>query len=391
MMISMNANRNITARPGIAMLAVLMIVMVITVMAVGFLSRSDVELACGENMALRVQMDHLAESGLEHARGLILSPQDIAGAEYWAGAEDQQLVFGSADYYDLVVTRDNTDRCNYTIDCDSYRLSDGERIGRSNLTATLRLDPVIAYWAGSNTTVDEQITINGDVYCNGSLSNDGIINGDVFATGTISGLNISGQETVVAQAPVAWPGLLVGNFGPTYYYGATIYSATEIVDANELTAGPLSPDGTNPAGICYYAGNLTLSEAGGVNITGTLVVTGNLTINGVNNSITAVKNYPALVVGGGVAIEDGASLTINGLAQIGTTVVVDSKADNVNIDIIGGLFIANGGISGIKSSSVFIDITAAPAIASLQTWLPVSTRWSPVGGAFFRSIERPEL
>ena len=127
MMISMNANKNITARPGIALLAVLMIVMVITVMALGFLSRSDVELACGENMVMRTQMDYLAESGLEHARGLILNPQDVAG-EYWAGEPLQQLVAGSADYYDLTVTRDDTDttdRCNYIIDSNSYRLSGG--------------------------------------------------------------------------------------------------------------------------------------------------------------------------------------------------------------------------------------------------------------------------
>ena len=396
MMISMNANRNITARPGIAMLAVLMIVMVITVMTVGFLSRSDVELACGENMALRIQMDHLAESGLEHARGLILNPQDIAGAEYWAGAEDQQLVAGSEDYYELAVTRDDTDptdRCNYIIDCNSYRLSGVDKIGRSKLTATLRLDPVIAYWAGSNTTVSEQITINGDVYCNGSLTNDGTINGDVFASSSPGGSGtITGQTTVGTPGNVAWPNLQVGNFGPTYYYGATVYSATEIVDANELTAGPLSPDGTNPAGICYYAGNLTLPEAGGVNIIGTLVVTGQLTISGVNNSITAVKNYPALLVGGGVVIEGegDASLVINGFAQIGQAVTINAKPkDVVDIDIIGGLFILTGGIEGV-SSSTSIDITAAPAIASLQIG-PAgnSTRWSPAGGAFYRSIERP--
>lgn len=391
-MISMNANKNITARPGIAMLAVLMIVMVITVMAVGFLSRSDVELACGENMALRIQMDHLAESGLEHARGLILNPQDV-GTEYWTGESLQQLVAGSEDYYDLAVTRDDTDptdRCNYIIDCNSYRLSGVDKIGRSKLTATLRLDPVIAYWAGSNTTISAEITINGDVYCNGSLTNNGTINGDVFATGTISGSNISGQGTVVTEEPVAWPNLQASYFSPTYYIGAASYSPTEIVDANH-PAGSFGPDeGMNPAGIRYYSGDLELP--GGVNITGTLVVTGQLTISGVNNSITAVKNYPALLVGGGVVIEGGASLAINGLAQIDQAVTIDAKPNEVvDVDIIGGLFIRNGGIEGV-SSSTSINITAAPAIASIKILSggvpPVIRRWGPAGGAFFRSVER---
>jgi cytoskeletal protein CcmA (bactofilin family) len=251
----------------------------------------------------------------------------------------------------------------------------------------LRLDPAIAYWAGSNTTVPEQVTINGDVYCNGNLVNDGIIDGDVFASGTISGSGtIIGQATVVAQEPVTWPNLQVSDFGPTYYLGVASYSA-DIVDANEHAAGSFGPWAANPAGIRYRSGDLELP--GGVNIIGTLVVAGELRISGVNNSVTAVKNYPAVLVSGRVVIEDGASLAINGLAQIGQTIVIDAGADNVDVDVIGGLFIANGGIDGISSSSVFIDITAAPAIASIQTW-PAgnSSRWGPAGGAFFRSIER---
>lgn len=377
----MNANKNITARPGIALLAVLMIVMVITVMALGFLSRSDVELACGRNMEVRAQMDYLAESGLEHARGLILHPQDIS--EDWTGATAQQLVAGSDDYYDLAVDQDDTDFCNYTIDCNSYRLSGGERIGRSNLRATLRIDPAIAYWAGSDTTVSEQITINGDVYCNGSMANNGIINGDVFANGAISGLGISGQRTVVTEAPVTWPNLLESDFGPTYFLGAANYSA-EIVDGNH-PGGSFGPWAANPAGIRYCSGNLELP--GDVNIIGTLVVTGDLTISGANNSITATKNYPALLVGGGVAMKDGSALAIRGLAQIAQQITADPNATSASIQVIGALFIANGGVT---SDKILVNISAAPAIASIETWPAANTnrRWEPAGGAFFRSIER---
>jgi len=391
-MIDMNPDKSMTARPGIAMLAVLMIVMVIAVVALGFLSRSDVELACGQNMAMRTQMDHLAQSGLEHARGLILSPQDVA-TEYWAGQSLQQLVAGSADYYDLTVTRDDadpTDRCNYIIDCNSYRLSGGEKTGRSNLRATLRLDPVIAYWAGSNTTVSEEVTINGDVYCNGNLVNNGVIEGDAFSSGTIGGSGtIRGQSTVVAQERVAWPNLLIGDFGPTYLLGASSYAAAA-VDANEHPGGTFGPSETNPVGIRYRNGDLELP--GDVNIVGTLVVTGELRISGVNNSVTAQKNYPALLVGAGVVIEGNTSVVINGLAQIDQAVVIDANSSEVvDVDVTGGLFIANGGIDGI-SSSTSIDITAAPAIASIQIWPAIgpgsSRRWGPAGGAFFRSVER---
>ena len=79
---------------GAALLIVLFVVMTITILAVGFLSRSDVELLCGENMILRTQMDYLAESGLQHAAGLI---RDCNGfSENWLAA-DQQLTAGD-DY-----------------------------------------------------------------------------------------------------------------------------------------------------------------------------------------------------------------------------------------------------------------------------------------------------
>jgi hypothetical protein len=377
-------------RQGAALLVVLFIVMVITILSLGFLSRSDVELACGQNMILRTQMDYLAESGLEHARGLILNPQDVV-SEYFTGAAGQQLVAGSDDYYDLEVVRDDsepTNRCNYIIDCNSYRLRNGEKIGRSNIRGELRLDPCIAYWAGSSTTISQQITINGDVYCNGNLTNNGSIGGDVFASGTITGANIEGQKNeLVAQAPVDWPGLVSSDFGPTYYIGSTGYS-TEIVDANVHPVGSFNPSAGNPAGIRYCSGDVELTN--GVNINGMLVVNGTLRISGVNNVISAVKNFPALLVNGEMVVGDGGTLVIEGLAQIGQRIAIDAGAENVDIDVIGCLFIANGGIDGISSSFVSVDVTAAPAIASIQTWpaAGIARRWCPTAGTFFRSIER---
>jgi len=392
-MISMSAKKYKTGRQGAALLVVLFIVMVITIVSLGFLSRSDVELACGQNMILRTQMDYLVESGLEHARGLILNPQDVV-SEYFTGATGQQLVAGSDDYYDFEVVRDDsepTNRCNYIIDCNSYRLRNGEKIGRSSIRGELRLDPCIAYWAGSDTVISGQITINGDVYCNGNLANNGSIGGDVFASGTITGANIEGQRNeLVAQAPVDWPGLVSSDFGPTYCIGSTSYLA-EIVDANVHPVGSFNPSAGNPAGIRYCNGDVEL--AGSVIIKGMLVVNGTLRVRGAEglyNEISAVKNFPALLVSGEVVVENGAVLLINGLAQIGQRIAIDAETVNANIVVIGGLYIANGGVDGITSSFVSVDVTAAPAIASIQIWpaAGIVKRWGPASGAFFRNIER---
>jgi hypothetical protein len=372
---------------GAALLIVLFVIMVIAVVSLGFLSRSDVELACGKNMTLRMQMDNLAESGLEHARGLILNPQDV-DTEYWTGDERQQLVSGSDDYYDVDVVK--LGECNYQITCAAYREKNGQSIGRSSVTAELRLDPSIALWCGAGMTISQRITVNGDIYCDGNLSGSGNIGGDVFASGSVTASNVVGRKNeAVAEAPVTWPGLQISDFSSSYYIGSTSYS-TQIVDSNVHPVGSFVPSTGNPAGIRYCSGDIKLP--GNVNIDGSLVVNGNLEVTGANNVIDAVKNFPALLVAGEVLFEDGAALQIYGLAQIGQRVVIGSGAENVDIDVLGALFIAAGGIEGVVSDTIDIDINAAPSAAAIQAWPMAGSciRWTPAAGAFFRSITRAE-
>jgi len=318
-----NNSLSIVRRRGAALLVVLFIVMAITILSLGFLSRSDVELACGRNMVLRTQMDYLADSGLEHARGLILNPQDV-DAEYWKGAEAQQLVAGSAEYYDLDIVRDDSDRCNYTIDCTAYWMEESERIGRSELRAQLRLDPCIALWTGNDTTLWDGISVNGDVYCNGTLVNGGAIDGDAFAN-ALSGSGISGQLKPIADLSLDWPRVTVADF-TTYYATQNIGTGT----ISGQTFGPYSP-----VRVCYRNGNLVI--AGNVRIEGMLVVDGDLVVQGNANTITAAKKLPALLVTGDLVVSSSGDLDVDGLAVINGGVQV--SAGDGNIQVLGGLFV----------------------------------------------------
>lgn len=337
-------------------------------------------------MVQRTQVDYLAESGLEHAKGLILNPQDIASA-YWTGALAQQLVAGSDDYYDVNVVKLPGER-NYQITSDAYRLDAGVKTVRSSLEAELRLDPCIAYWAGASTTVSLLVTVNGDVYCNGNLSGDGAVAGDVFASGTITASNLTGQKNeMVLETPVDFCGLDINDFNSSYYINSTGYPVN-IIDPN-ISSVTLVPGGGNPAGINYTSDpNNLVSLNGNVAINGMLVVAGNLTVRGTNNVITAVKNFPALLVSGELIIEDGATLQVTGLAQVGQRIAVTANAQSMDID--GALFVANGGIDGSALSSIVIDIKAVPSAAAIRTWptAGVAKDWSQVSGAFFRAIAR---
>jgi len=388
----MKDRRNKTSmRRGVALLVVLFIVMAITILSLGFLSQSDVELACGENMKLRTKMDYLAESGLEHAKGLILNPQDIDG-EYWRGNVRQQLVGGSDEYYDVNVVK--LGWCNYQITCEAYREKGSEKIGCSRIRGELRLDPGIGFWAGETWVSELQTTVNGDVYCIQDLKGGADINGDAFAKWSATAINVEGRKTGgVAQAPIAWPGLDINDFSSNYYVGSMSYPVQSISPGkyiNRTFGSALS----KPPEVFYCNGNLELG--GSVTINGMLAVDGNLIISDSNgttaNIITAGKNFPALLVGGEVTVNSGGKLEVKGLAQIYERIYINTGAENVNINIIGGLFINQGNIDGLNASSITnsVNITAAPSLASIEIWpAPGSpVRWTPAGGAFFRSIKR---
>ncbi len=378
------------SRPGVAILVVLFVIIFATVISLSFIARSDVELAFGNNMALRMQMDYLAESGLAHAKAMITNPQDadtgVAG--FWEECTAFSLkdldfydLLETSDYYDVVVARDDsdpTDRCNYDISCLAYRLDGIEKTAQSYLNARLRLDPCIAYWAGADTEVKSTITVNGDVYCSGNLTNSGTINGDVFASGTItdSGTVVGQKNESVSTAPIEPPNFQIDDFTPQYYIDSVAYTP-QIVDANSALSG-------NHTGVIFCNGNLTL--AGVLIEEGTLIVNGDLTVQGANNSISPVKNFPALVVNGRLSVANG-QLSVTGLAQTNTMSVSAAAA---NVTISGALFVRDSGISVEAGYAGDITITAAPMMASTKISPDGSTtvRWTPIGGAFFKWIKR---
>ncbi|MHC4158265.1 MAG: hypothetical protein ACYSSO_04210 [Planctomycetota bacterium] len=387
----MKDGTNKTNRRGVALLVVLFVVMTVTILSLGFLSQSDVELACGENMILRTKMDYLAESGLEHAKGLIISPQDV-DTGYWMGEARQQLAAGSEEYYDVNVVK--LGGCNYQISCEAYREKGGEKIGRSRLRGELRLDPCIALWLRGTWKSELQATVNGDVYCNGRINGAGCVNGDAFAADTITELYVEGRKNeAVTQPPITWPGLDINDFSSNYYVGSTSYTVQSISPGTYIncTFGSASSE---PPEVFYCNGNLEL--AGSVTINGMLVVDHNMTISDANgttaNVITAGKNFPALLVGNEMTMNNGGKLEVRGLAQIRERIYINAGAENVNINVVGGLFIDIGNIDGLNSSSLSnsVTITGSPSTASIEIWPTPGNcvRWTPAGGAFFRSIKR---
>ena len=375
---------NKTSKHGFALIVVLFIVMAITILSLGFLSRSSTASIAGNNMEICIQTGYLAESGLDHARSLILNPQDIATG-YWTGATAQQLVTGSDDYYDVSVTK--LGELNYRINSTGYKLRDSEQIGRSSLQAELRLDPCIALWTGSSAVTFETV-INGDVYCSGNLAVNGQINGDASASGDIFGTNVTGRiSSRVSSPPLGLPGLNVLNFSSQYYYNNSGPYSVGIVAPGVCNELGLGPNPGNPAGVYYCNGTLDLT--GNTFINGMLVVKDDLRIwYGAPVSITAVKNFPALLVGHDITMEsNNSNLTVTGLAQVGNHIDMQNKFGG-RITISGALVALGDGIKNTMGCTC--NITVFPNKAAIETWGGSGNvqRWSPAVGTIFKSIKR---
>lgn len=333
MMTKRKIQRKFPARKGAALLVVLGVIMVITIVALAYISRSDGELQYGQNMLLRTQADYLAESGLEHARGLVLNPQEVSG-EYWMGATSQQIDSGDF-YYDVSVEPNAaysgpTRWCNYDISCRAYRLTGGERTAQSNFNALLRLNPCVAYW--SDTAADRQlssaVTINGDVYCRGNTTNYGLIEGDAF--GALTG-PVTGQVTDSNKLTLQWPDVNIAGFYAKYTF--------------EPVSSPLSGPVSAPYVKCD--GDLTIADD--VQINGMLIVDGDLRISGTGNLIRANKALPALLVTGDLTIEENAKVDIEGLAVVEGAVNVSVGCEDVNV--LGGLFASGGMVETVRDSA----------------------------------------
>ena len=115
--------------------------------------------------------------------------------------------------------------------------------------------------------------------------------------------------------------------------------------APSLHCGTWSPNPlTNPLGIFYCTGSLTVSSA--LNITGTLIVNGQLTdsstitITPVTVTPLPTTNMPALVVSSAIKMNGaGKTLTATGVVYAGTGITGASTTASTSININGALLI----------------------------------------------------
>lgn len=125
-------------RRGAAAIIVLFIIMAVTLLSLGFIARSDTELQCGNNMALRMQMDYLAYSGLTHGKALIANDavQPSVGPVQ---------IGSTSDYYEFSIAQIADPNLGsvyeYNVQAMGYRKIGTDPVAQSVLNAKVYYDP----------------------------------------------------------------------------------------------------------------------------------------------------------------------------------------------------------------------------------------------------------
>lgn len=323
---------------------------VASVMGMAVLSSQTLQTTACASADRAAQADALAESGLnlglyylQNLNDSTKCPSTVGSASYrQSGISLGSAVNGTCDLTIAYNSRVNPTRYTLT---SVGSTTGGTAISRT-LTATVDVNyfgyGMMLWNTSSSTTLPLNVSVTGDVLALASVQNNGTIVGTLYSnavsgsgtatsTRTTSGINYTPVPSTVA------------HYYPLYahYKDGKSYSPTSILttslSSTTLTTNAIS----NPAGIHYRSGDLTL--AGNVKITGTLVVTGKLYVSGTGNSITSTSHYPALIVDSDINfMASGAQLDVTGLVYTGAKVGKSSSVTSGKLNITGALLAAGG-------------------------------------------------
>jgi len=334
----------LAGQSGVVLVMVLVLLAISVVLGLSYLSSASIRMACSNNAVAAKRAKYLAESGVQHGVHLLrtdpgcLDGSAVApvGPFYADESDDMYVVYAVADA-DVP---------------GQYRVSGEGTVGgvtqRCTVTARVgsaaQLTPEEALLVGNGSAaLPSSLSITGGVHVNGNLMTLAHIDGDVSCTGSIGGIMawITGSSTGAADE-MDVPSIEFDDY-EQYVLGDTEYSADEVelevFDRKNPLASGNAVTSENPGGIVVLSspdgGPVYLSK--NLEFAGTLVVDGDLALDGQNIQLTAVSGFPALVVSGRVYVRGSATATINGLVVAAEGLIGQGNTRRSAITINGGL------------------------------------------------------
>ena len=324
------------------MLLVMILVASGVVLGFAYLSSASLRMVIAKNYCQMSRARYLAESGLEHAIYTVrFAPDDIENTVLGPYYADD-----SSDYYYI----------------HAEKVSESNRRYRLTAIATVggvqRSSSVIIYRHPGELFEIEQgvlvdsgaiwlpwgLTLNGNVHVNGVLHNMALVNGDATTTGSLNDPwgRINGS-TDANEDPVDAPNIQLSDY-LSYSVSGESSTATESNSRDMGAPDALANGGaiteTNQAGVMRLDPNVgdTLTLKNNLKFTGTIVVEGDLVLNGENIELTAVDGFPAIIVTGTLYVTDKArNVTINGLVVANQGIDSDGWTPNASTTVNGAV------------------------------------------------------
>ena len=344
---------------GFALAVVLVLIAISAVVGVSLLSATCVSLVGSEDALKSMRAGALAESGLEHAAYLLRA--DVRALEDDPGGSvlgPFQLEAGLPDDYRFSAARSAPAS-------EEFLVRGWGRAAGLEATRALRVrrTPAKEYTiahslvlTGEAVWLPAGMRVGGDVHVNGALYSSAVIDGNVTATGPINDLSggITGTKNSDSEQ-VRLPDIQMDYYRQYELAGAACQAAVlenNVFAKDDLSAnnGFITP--SNPAGVVWLkpvsGDTVTLSKH--LSFRGTILVDGNLRLDGKDIELEATDGFPAVVVTGEVQVTDMAEAVIRGVvASAGGIRATDyARKTNLSIDgaVVGGGFGPNWDLGG---------------------------------------------
>lgn len=380
---------NRTRHGGYALVLVIGLVAAVSVLGLSYIDDNSVTVTSASNLTYLSRARYLAESGVEQAIYWlgVGNPPVVNGDGYWPGATNQ-LVDGTSDYYDVTVVRSETDDTRFTVTSTGYCMRNTTVLMSRRVTATVTralaptasLNHALLLASSDTTTSRTNQTYNGSVHSNGSVINYATINGNLTACGLALAIKRATGSNLSWQNYVSFPDFRYNHYTTYTLDGQTYTAATH--NQQNMNSGYVVPNtnGTNP----YKVVNATKVTGGtrdvklksNLALAGTLVIDGDVHINGSNISITPQAGFPAIVATGNLYFSGGSnSATINGAIILGGTIAGTGSLTGNSLTVNGPMRMSALSIANWSSGGITVNLTAHTNRAWLYNFTIPADQW----------------
>ncbi len=334
---------------GFSLILVLIVVAASVILGLGYLTSASIKLVCSDNMVKSGRAKYLAESGLQHAFYTLQSDSESLSDSSESSPIGPFFSDGTNDSYVFYAVPDTDIQGQYLL------------VAKATVGGITQTSSVTVYYAGASQISNEHaiiigggqawlpvgLTLNGDVHINGNLINFSGIDGNASAEGIIWDPygRISGDTTPGTDEyefpEVEWDDYL--NYAINNQSNAAVSTTLKDLKSDNKIVKKGAITTSNVGGVVQLVpkeakkGYVKIKK--NVEFNGTLVIDGDLILDGKNIEITPVEGFPAIVTSGRIYITKNAkNVVLDGLvAASGGILPYGSKVYKSSTTINGGL------------------------------------------------------